>query len=126
MATTTRLPVTYILPLYGGQTESFPVTWTAGGDPVNLTGFTGTVGVWTAARSLIDTATAGAGPSPILGITMTLGGVTGVVTVTFPGSACRTLAGYAGQCQYDVLLASGGVATALMRGPIDASAGRPA
>lgn len=119
------LPVVYPIPVYTGQTEPVVVRWTADGAAVNLTGYSATFAVWTQARALIDTATAGSGASATLGITLALGGTAGTATVTLPHTLAAALAAY-GPCEYDLIVVSGGgVPTALARGPIQVTTGRP-
>lgn len=123
------LPLLYPISSYQRQTEVIPIIWNASGSPVNITGYSATMGVWNEApnnRTLIDTVTAGAGASPVLGITMTLGTTNGTITITLPTTLVTTLNDLSGNPQYDLIMVSPtNVATALLHGPINLELGRP-
>lgn len=121
-----ELPVRYPLRVYQAATKVLVCTWQADGAAVNLTGYAGTLGLWTPARVLLDTATAGDGASAEFGITLALGGSAGTVTATFPPGFAAAVAAY-GPVLYDLILtAPGGVATALVAGSVVVELGRPA
>jgi hypothetical protein len=120
-----RLPLEYVIPIYPGQTKPLPVRWRADGALVDLTGYSATLGLWTPAGVLVDTAADG-GESAEFGITLELGGADGTITATFPAEFAADSAEF-GELLYDLILTDpDGRTYALLRGRFDFDSGRPA